>query len=198
MHVFTGIIETTLSIAAITDSPAARGVTLSCNWSDVAHGESIAINGCCLTVAERSPGSLRFDVIPETLTKTNLGMLRQGDQVHAERALRIGDRLSGHFVLGHIDGMATLIDRRTEGGEHVLRVRAPDQLAKYVLPKGSVCLDGVSLTIASVAGTEFEVAIIPTTLQMTLLGRRPIGWQFNLETDILTKTIIYSLECRQR
>ncbi|HTW94356.1 MAG TPA: riboflavin synthase [Tepidisphaeraceae bacterium] len=193
---FTGIIETLLSVQTVADSPAGRSLTLAAPWSDVTNGESIAINGCCLTVASQSQGKLTFDVIPETLSKTNLAQLKQGDQVHAERALRIGDRLSGHFVQGHIDGPATLIDRRTDSSEHRLRLRVSADLARYIQPKGSICLDGVSLTVASLNGIEFDVALIPATLQLTLLAGRPIGWNFNLETDILAKTIIYWLECR--
>jgi len=194
---FTGIIETLLPVTAVAETPAGRSITLQSQWRDVSRGESIAINGCCLTVASKSNGDLSFDVVPETLSKTSLGILKPGDFVHAERALRVGDRLSGHVVQGHIDGPATLLDRRTDGSEVRLRLRTSADLAKYIQPKGSICLDGVSLTVAAIHGIEFDVALIPATLQLTLLGRREIGWNFNLEADILAKTIVYWLECRK-
>lgn len=194
---FTGIIESRLEVIGNVQTPGGRRIGVHCPWNDVRAGESIAINGCCLTVASKSNGDLSFDVVPETLSKTSLGILKPGDFVHAERALRVGDRLSGHVVQGHIDGPATLLDRRTDGSEVRLRLRTSADLAKYIQPKGSICLDGVSLTVAAIHGIEFDVALIPATLQLTLLGRREIGWNFNLEADILAKTIVYWLECRK-
>ena len=152
------------------------------------------MNGVCLTVAEIMPGELGFDVIPETLKKTNLGLLKAGDEVHVERSLRVGDRLDGHFVQGHVDGTARLVEQINNDQEWRLRIEAPADLAKYLTPKGSVTIDGVSLTIADVRGKEFEVALIPTTLQLTTLGRRSPGWPFNLECDVLSKTVISWLE----
>jgi riboflavin synthase len=196
--VFTGIIERTLRVTSVTESVGARRLTLACGWGDVQHGESIAVNGCCLTVADQTPGEVAFDVVAETLEKTNLGLLRTGDEVHVERSLRIGDRLSGHFVQGHVDGTAKLIGRLSTAGEHRLRLESPGELVKFISPKGSVCLDGVSLTVAAIDGDRFEVVLIPTTLEITVLGRRPIGWPMNLETDILSKTIISYLELNRR
>lgn len=191
---FTGIIEKTTRVIGVADGAMFRRLTLACNWPDVRAGESIAVNGACLTVAEIAPGELGFDVIAETLGKTNLGLIEQGQAVHVERSLRIGDRLDGHFVQGHVDGTAHLIETISNDQEYRMRLEAPDDLAKYLVPKGSVTLDGVSLTLAAVDGKEFEVALIPTTLQLTLLGRRGPGWPFNLECDCLAKTVVAWLE----
>jgi riboflavin synthase len=188
---FTGIIERTAKVIGVAKGPAFLRLTLADHWGDVIDGESIAVNGVCLTVAERAAGELGFDVVPETLSKTNLGLLAQGDAVHVERALRVGDRISGHFVQGHIDGTASLVEQGTDaGGGWRVTLQAPHELADYLTPKGSVTLDGVSLTIASVSGNQFQVALIPTTLQITLLGQREVGWPFNLETDVLTKSVV--------
>lgn len=191
---FTGIIERSIPLLASTDGPGFRRLTLPNPWTDVKLGDSIAINGVCLTVAELSADSLGFDAIPETLNLTNLGMLKPGDPVHVERALVAGARMDGHFVQGHVDSTAALLETITRGDEFRLKLETPPQLAKYLIPKGSVTLDGVSLTIASIGPTTFEVALIPTTLNITALGRRPEGWAFNLECDILSKTTVSYLE----
>jgi riboflavin synthase len=191
---FTGIVERTLHILAVADGPKFRRVVLESKWTDVKHGESIAINGCCLTVAEIGDGSLGFDVIDETLGKTNLGLLKGGDEVNVERSLRVGDRFDGHFVQGHVDGTARLVDVSANGEDWRLTVEAPPALAKYLIPKGSVAIDGVSLTIAALEGPRFQVALIPTTLSLTTLGSRQAGWLFNLETDVFSKTIVSYLE----
>lgn len=188
---FTGIIEKTVHVIGVAKGPAFWRLTLASDWTDVADGESIAVNGVCLTVAEQRPGELGFDVVKETLERTNLGLLRPGDAVHVERSLRVGDRVSGHFVQGHVDGTARLIEQAARGrDEWRLTLECPPDLAHYLTPKGSIALDGVSLTIAAVNGNRFEVALIPTTLQRTTLGQRPVGWPFNLEADVLTKTVV--------
>ena len=195
---FTGIIEKTAQAIGVAQGPGFRRITLANEWDDVKDGESVAVNGVCLTVAEQRPGELGFDVIKETLECTNLGLLSEGDPVHLERSLRLGDRLSGHFVLGHVDGTARLVEQGAWGrDEWRLTLECPADLARYLIPKGSVALDGVSLTLAAVRGNQFEVALIPTTLQITALGRRPVGWPFNLEADVLIKTVVAWLERRQ-
>lgn len=195
---FTGIIDKTVHVIGVAQGPGFRRITLASNWCDVKDGESIAVNGVCLTVAEQRPGELGFDVVKETLECTNLGMLSEGDPVHVERSLRLGDRLSGHFVLGHVDGTARLVEQGAGGqDEWRLKLECSADLARYLTPKGSIALDGVSLTLAAVHGNRFEVALIPTTLQITALGRRPVGWPFNLEADVLTKTVVAWLERRQ-
>ena len=195
---FNGIIDKTVYIIGVAKGPAFRRLTLASDWTDVADGESIAVNGVCLTVAEQRLGELGFDVVKETLERTNLGLLSPGDAVHVERSLRVGDRVSGHFVQGHVDGTARLIDQGACGrDEWRLTLECPPDLARYLTPKGSIALDGVSLTIAAVNGNRFEVALIPTTLQRTTLGQRPVGWPFNLEADVLTKTVVAWLERRE-
>jgi riboflavin synthase len=143
-----------------------------------------------------APYEIGFDVIKETLDKTNLGLLTNGDHVNVERALCVGDRLDGHFVQGHVDGVAPLVKQIASETEWRLTIEAPPHLAKYLAPKGSICIDGVSLTIAALNGTQFEVALIPTTLNLTNLGKREIGWPFNLEADIISKQIVHFLEQR--
>jgi len=194
---FSGIIEKTVKVEEAVDRPKYRRLTLACDWTDVRSGESVAVNGCCLTISALQPGKLGFDVIPETLAKTNLGLLKPGDLVNVERSLRLSDRIDGHFVQGHVDGTAALIERISTEAEFRLVIEPPKHLAQYIVPKGSVCIDGVSLTVAAVKGKHFEVALIPTTLDRTQLGTRPVGWPFNLETDIISKTIISWLERRE-
>ena len=197
-RMFTGIVERTTRVIAVADNPKFRRLTLASHWPDLRPGESVAVNGACLTVAELEAGKVGFDVIAETLSKTNLGLLASDDEVHVERSLRVGDRLDGHFVQGHVDGTAQLVEQISNQNEFRLRLRAPSALAKYISPKGSVAIDGVSLTIAAVDGDQFEVALIPTTLQLTALGRREIEWPFNLECDILAKTVVSWLERQSR
>ncbi len=191
---FTGIIEKTARVIGVADAMRFRRLTIASDWNDVRDGESISVNGVCLTVAERLPGEIGFDVIAETLAHTNLGLLEPGDGVHVERSLRAGDRIDGHFVQGHVDGPARLLRQVSDATESRLVLETLSELARYIIPKGSVALDGVSLTIAKVAGTVFEVAMIPTTLRLTELGRRPVGWPYNLEADIISKTLIAQLE----
>ena len=194
---FTGIIEKSARVIGQIGGPKFSRLNLAVGWDDVKVGDSVAVNGVCLTVAEMAPGQLSFDVVQETLRRTNLGLLQAGDDAHVERSLRVGDRLDGHFVQGHVDGTAQLLEQKSDEREWRLRCQCPPDLAKYLTPKGSVCLDGVSLTLAAVDGNEFEVALIPTTVSITGLARRAVGWPFNLETDILSKTIVSWLE-RQR
>jgi riboflavin synthase len=191
---FTGIVEKKLGVLGITEAARFRRLMLPRAWDDVRLGESIAINGCCLTVAELDAGQLCFDVIPETLEKTNLNMLRAGDRVNVERSLRVGDRVDGHFVQGHVDGRAILKEIVTSENEWRLRLEPPEELLRYIVPKGSVTLDGVSLTIAAIYAREFEVALIPTTLSLTTLGEKVVGWRLNMEADVLTKTVISWME----
>jgi riboflavin synthase alpha subunit len=194
---FTGIVERTVRVAGVADGTGFRRLSLAVDWTDIALGQSVAVNGCCLTISAVADGVVSFDVIPETLSKTNLGLLNLGDRVNVERSLRAGDRLDGHFVQGHVDGRATLVDTIQERDEFRLRLELPAELAKYVIPKGSVSLDGVSLTVASLDGRTFEVALIPTTLQLTTLGDLARGWLYNFEADILAKTIVTWLERMQ-
>ena len=195
---FTGIIERSVRVVSIAEGTGFRRLTMAAPWTDVQHGESIAVNGVCLTAAEierqGEQSLVAFDVIPETLAKTNLGLLKDNDQVHVERALRLGDRISGHFLQGHVDAQALLISTKSVENDVRLTIAPPLEFMKYIVPKGSVAIDGVSLTVADVRNDSFEVALIPTTLQLTHLGTVGVGWPFNLETDILSKTIVSYLE----
>ena len=173
-------------------------VVLDAPWADHVLGESTAINGVCLTVAQMFDAggtpALAYDVIRETLEKTNLRGLRAGDVVHIERSLRVGDPVDGHFVQGHVDGVGKLVKRDATERETRLRVAPPAGLGKYLVPKGSVAIDGVSLTLAEVTADWFEVALIPTTLGLTRLGTYEVGYGFNLECDSMAKTIVSYLE----
>jgi riboflavin synthase len=191
---FTGIVERTVHVAAVSEATGFVRLSLAAAWNDIKLGDSVAVNGVCLTVADLSPPTLGFDVIPETLRRTNLGLLNAGDLVNIERPVRAGDRMDGHFVQGHVDGVGKLVRQIGDEKEWRLTLHPPAELMKYIIPKGSVAIDGVSLTIASVEGDHFDVALIPTTLKLTTLGTRPIGWDFNLEADILAKTIVSYLE----
>jgi riboflavin synthase len=194
---FTGIIEKIATVAEVTEGPGFRRLVLATGFENLQPGQSIAVNGCCLTIAQITPQGACFDVIKESLDRTNLGLLQAGDAVNVERSLKGGDRIDGHFVQGHVDGRAMLVDIVARPEETRLTLQAPADLAKYVVPKGSVAVDGVSLTVAAVRGSVFEVALIPTTLRLTTLGRKSKGWPFNLETDILSKTVVSWLERRE-
>ncbi|MDB5327341.1 MAG: riboflavin synthase subunit alpha [Phycisphaerales bacterium] len=194
---FTGIIERTLQVFHASDHVGGRRIVLPNPWPDAALGESIAVDGVCLTIADIDPMALAFHVIPETLDKTNLGNLAEGDSVNVERALRVGGRLDGHFVQGHVDGVGTFVNKIANDDEWRFTIQAPPGVAKYLSPKGSICVDGVSLTIAALAGNRFEVALIPTTLKLTTLAARDVGYAFNLEADLIAKQIVTFLDARK-
>ena len=191
---FTGIVERTVHVGSVAEGTGFVRLTLAATWPDIKLGDSVAVNGVCLTVADIAPAGVGFDVIPETLRKTNLGLLRAGDPVNVERSLRAGDRIDGHFVQGHVDATGKLVGQLADEKEWKLTIHPPAELMKYIIPRGSIAIDGVSLTIANVANDRFEVALIPTTLKLTTLGSRAIGWEFNLEADVLAKTIVTNLE----
>jgi len=150
-------------------------------------GESIAVNGVCLTAVEPADTHLLADVSRETLAHTTLGSLQQGMQVNLEPALAAGERLGGHLVSGHIDGVATLIERKPDGNSWRFHFEAPRELAKYIARKGSICVDGISLTVNGVSKSRFDVNIIPHTLQMTNLGSLKSGDRVNLEVDVVAR-----------
>ncbi len=195
---FTGIVEKSVNVVGVEPRHRCLRITLASDWNDVKLGESVAVNGVCLTVAEIARRALGFDVIQETLDKTNLRLLKAGDAVHVERSLRIGDRIDGHFVQGHVDGTATLQSQIADEKEWRVTVRPPIELMKFVAPKGSVALDGVSLTVAAVQEQTFEVALIPTTVKLTTLAAREVGWPYNLETDIISRAVVNWLELQKR
>lgn len=152
-------------------------------------GESIAVDGACLTVTAFDDDSFQIDASPETLDRTTLGDRKVGDGVHLERALRLADRLGGHLVTGHIDGVGTLIERRPDGNAILLTFETPDAVAPYLLEKGSIAVDGVSLTINTVDDDRFGVAIIPHTADKTLLADYATGRPVNLEADLVGKYV---------
>jgi riboflavin synthase len=156
---------------------------------DVVLGESIAINGVCLTVVAGCSEACSFEVSPETLRRTNLGELQRGSPVNLERALRLSDRLGGHIVQGHVDGMGRLNARRPDGEWEIFWFGCPAELAAQMVSKGSVAVDGVSLTVVDVTADSFSVALIPHTLKSTTLGSKSAGGSVNLETDVLAKYV---------
>jgi riboflavin synthase len=194
--VFTGIVEELGSVVAIDrvgDSArfTVRGPVVV---ADATHGASIAVNGVCLTVVEHDNDAFSVDVMAESLARTSLGALAVGDPVNLERAVAVSDRLGGHIVQGHVDGVGTVADVRPSEHWTVVRVSLPVALARYVVEKGSITVDGVSLTVSAVtdagdANPWFEVSLIPTTLALTTLGRRSIGAPVNLEVDVLAKYV---------
>ncbi|MCB9850478.1 MAG: riboflavin synthase [Phycisphaerales bacterium] len=192
---FTGIVETTGRI--VRTSPVAGGRKLCVDAgivaSDAVHGASVAVNGVCLTVTGARGSELDFDVITETLQRSSLGGLSAGDRVNLERSLQPTSRLDGHFVQGHVDGMAEVVRRIDTPAEWVLWLKPEDAVRQYVIPKGSVAIDGISLTIAEVRGDEFSVAIIPTTLDRTNLPDRKVGDRVNIESDIIARTVVHHL-----
>jgi riboflavin synthase len=191
---FTGIVEEVGEIVDVRTSGdvvvlTVRGPRVS---TDAAHGASIAVNGCCLTVVAEEGASedlFRLELVPETLKRTSLGAVVAGSKVNLERALPAGGRLGGHIVQGHVDGVGTLLGRTPGERSDEVRFSLPAELSRYVVEKGSICVDGVSLTVAGVDADSFTVALIPTTLADTTLGRRRPGDPVNLEVDIVAKYV---------
>jgi len=194
--VFTGIVETTGRIIRSRSVPGGRRLCLDAGAvaDGCRLGDSICISGVCLTVAAIDAARLTFDVITETLDCTNLGRKEVGQCVNLERSLRVGDRLDGHWVQGHVDGTATVVELRRSTDEHVVFLRPDPALSPYVIPKGSITLDGISLTIAALRGEDFSVALIPTTLERTTFGSLAVGDLINIESDILARTIVHRLD----
>ena len=194
---FTGLIETLGTVRSLDADGAGRHLVvaeLRRLAPQLAIGESVAVNGACLTVVERDEETFRFQVGPETLAKTNLGQLSGGARVNLERSLRLSDRLGGHLVQGHVDGLGTIASRERDGQWAVVWFRCPVELAAQMVPKGSVAVDGVSLTLVDVKQDGFSVALIPHTLAMTTLGHKLAGAAVNLETDLLAKYVSKPLE----
>lgn len=188
---FTGLVEGLGEIRG--SSRQAEGLRLSVALpfaaAELALGESVAVAGACLTVVEVTSRAAAFEVSPETLARTTLALKKAGDRVNLERALKLGDRLGGHLVTGHVDGRGVLRERR-EGPEHLqLQFEMPAALSRYVIEKGSIAVDGVSLTVNTCQGQNFTVNIIPHTAQATTLGNLRVGGQVNLETDIIGKYV---------
>ena len=196
---FTGLVETTGVVRSLSASDAGAVIEIDPGpWNLTPNpGDSIAIDGCCLTVVTAAEGCWRFDAVPQTLAMTTLGQLQVGNPVHLEAAATLETRLGGHLVQGHVDAVVEVAARETGGsgntsGEWRLRLRPPAESMEYIVPQGSVTLAGVSLTVAStddVAGT-FDVVLIPTTLDVTHLGAADIGTRLNLETDVIARQVV--------
>jgi riboflavin synthase len=188
---FTGIIEALGIVHSVSAGEEGSRLVVAARAiaRETAIGDSIAVNGVCLTAVEAGPETLAFDAIPETLRRSNLGELSAGDVVNLERPLAAGARLSGHFVQGHVDGVGRVAAVREEGSSVRIGIAIPPELRRYVVEKGSVAVDGISLTAAAVTADSFEVAIIPHTRAVTTLGRKGIGASLNLEVDILAKYV---------
>lgn len=188
---FTGLVESMGTVRS-TRPDGAGGATLTIALpfaKELSLGESVALNGCCLTVVQVDDQTAQFQCGPETLAKTNLGELRIGDRVNLERSMRVGDRLGGHLVTGHIDGVGTIAEREPSGEWQIVWFTASSELLRQMVPKGSIAVDGVSLTLVDVQSHRFSVMLIPHTLEMTTLGLKKPGDRINLETDIIGKHV---------
>jgi riboflavin synthase len=189
---FTGIVEELGTIAAVEDQGDAIRLSVRATTvlEDVGLGDSIAVNGCCLTVVARGDRYWEADAVVETLQRTNLGALAPGDPVNLERPVRVSDRLGGHVVQGHVDGVASIAARDAQGdGSTLVRFEASGDVLRYVVHKGSITVDGISLTVAALHDDGFSVAVIPHTLDVTTLGTKGIGATVNLEADVLAKYV---------
>ena len=196
---FTGLIEEKGTITAVDELGDSVRLTIRgpLVTSDAHHGDSISVNGCCLTVMAQDTDTFAADVMRESLDKTSLGDLTIGDEVNLERATRAGARLGGHIVQGHVDGTGTILDRTPSEHWEIVRIALPPELARYLVAKGSVTVDGTSLTVVEVVdaspttsdGSWFSISLIPTTLAETTLGTKGAGDRVNLEVDILAKYV---------
>lgn len=186
---FTGLVEGMGRVGAVAPGHGLTRLTLETPFpaGELALGESVAVDGVCLTATSLLAGGFSVDAVAETLRLTTLGRLRPGDPVNLERALRVGDRLGGHLVQGHVDGTAEVLRVTRDGGDVRLRVALPGALRPYVAHKGSIALSGVSLTVAAVDSAGFEVALIPETLSRTTLGRLGPGDRVNVEVDLVAR-----------
>jgi len=190
---FTGIVEGTGTVAALAAAADGSGARLEVEapWlaGELRLGESVAVNGCCVTVAEPAAAGFAADLVAETLRRTALGGLAAGARVNLERPLALGGRLGGHLVQGHVDAVAKVLDRTTVGEGEEVRVELPEDLERYVVEKGSIAVDGVSLTVAGVGPGWFSVALVPHTLEVTTLGDRRPGDPVQLEVDVVAKYV---------
>jgi riboflavin synthase len=193
---FTGLIEETGSVV----SAVPKGGSLELNikakriLADLGVDDSVNVNGVCQTVVKVTGTGFTVQAVQETLRKTTLGKLRTGSRVNLERALLPTSRMGGHFVQGHVDGIGKVVSIQKQSGDWKIRVKLPDEFMKYVIPMGSICIDGVSLTVASVDGKEFTVAIIPHTLELTTLGDITPRSDVNIELDMIGKYIVNLIE----
>ncbi len=192
---FTGIIEGLGKIEKFekntkTRSEAKMRIRLGKLAKGLKIGDSVAINGVCLTVVSIAKDVAEFEMIGETMKRTNLGYLESGNRVNIERSLKVGDRLEGHFVLGHVDGAGTILKIDKQSNQVQLWIEIPKELTKFVAKKGSITVDGISLTVVDKIKNKFSVSIIPHTMKVTNLGLKKVGNKVNIETDVLAKYIL--------
>ncbi len=201
---FTGIVEETGSVTGV--RPTAAGIRLTVRCRVVARGlklgDSVAVNGCCLTAVRQTKSGrdtlLRFDLLRETWERTNLQFVAVGSLVNLERSLAVGGRMGGHFVTGHVDGVGRITRWERSGADHVLDIAAPAEVRRYVVSKGSIAVDGISLTVAGVTKAGFRIWIIPHTLAVTALRERKVGDAVNLEADLLGKYVEQFVAVRRK
>ena len=197
---FTGIIEelgTVASVKALDDSIRLE-IKGSLVMEDLSQGESVSVNGVCLTAAELTPQGFIADVMLETLNHSSLSGIAEGERVNLERAMSGDGRFGGHVVQGHVDGVAEIISREPSANWEVVKVRIPSGLSKYVVHKGSITFDGVSLTVNEISGDVVSLSLIPETLRLTTLGTKQVGDKLNVEADILAKHIEKLIEARSQ
>ena len=194
---FTGIIEGVGMVTSISKSNSGAEVIIRVRLGKFGRGlkkgDSVCINGACLTATKLSRGEAEFEMVSETIRRTNLGQTKPGEMVNIERSLRVGDRLEGHFVLGHVDGTGVIDYIQKMSSETTIWIKLDEQLTKSLAPKGSIAVDGVSLTLVGVEGDRVSVSIIPHTLKVTTLGMKRRGDRVNIETDILAKYVMTNL-----
>jgi len=194
---FTGIVEGMGKVRSISKSRKGADTALRVELGRLARGlkrgDSVCINGACLTVTKLSKGEAEFEMVAETIRRTNLGDVRHGDSVNIERSMRVGDRLEGHFVLGHVDGTGIIEKIEKMPSETKIWIKLDKGLARSLVPKGSIAVDGISLTLVDVKGDRVSVSLIPHTLDVTALGLRRRGDRVNIETDILGKYVASNL-----
>jgi riboflavin synthase len=194
---FTGIVNGIGMVTSVSKSKSAAEiimrVKLGKSGRGLKRGDSVCINGTCLTATKLSKGEAEFEMVAETIRRTNLGQVKPGEMVNIERSLRVGDRLEGHFVLGHVDGTGIIEDIQKMSSETIIWIKLDKSLAKSLVPKGSIAVDGVSLTLVGIEGDLVHVSLIPHTLKVTTLGIKHRGDLVNVETDILGKYVMSNL-----
>jgi riboflavin synthase len=197
---FTGIIEGTAKVRSVSKIKNGADTLLRVQVGRLGRGlkigDSVSISGACLTVSKLSKGDVEFQMVAETVRRTSLGSLRPNDRVNIERSLKVGGRLEGHFVLGHVDGTGVIEEIIGKPTETTIWIKLDRALAKSIVPKGSIAVDGVSLTLVDVEGQRVSISLIPHTLKMTTLGLRSEGDRVNIETDILGKYVLQNLPQR--
>ncbi len=190
---FTGLVQDVGVVSSVQPGPT-TDLWISSRFERYQQGESIACDGVCLTVVDQRPGAFLVQAAPETLRRSTVGSWQPGRRVNLERALKVGDALGGHWVQGHVDGVVTLLDVGVDGGSTTLKLSLPPELAPTFVPKGSVCLDGVSLTLTQLADGSFSVMLIPETLAKTTLGGKVAGDALNVEADLVGKYVVRLVE----